>query len=118
MNAFRTLLVDAIDYAGLFPPAQLGMAEAVREYAGYRTSSDAWALGRFIVPAARLAEFAEAVRPALGQAAQGAWLLSVTGGGEPNADLRAIEAFAARLPADGLRLDTVEFRAPTLEALG
>lgn len=118
MNAFRTLLVDAIDYAGLFPPAQLGMAEAVREYAGYRSSVDAWALGRFIVPAARLGEFAEAARPALGQAAQGAWLLSATGGGDPDGDLRAIEAFAARVPADAARLDTVEFRAPTVEALG
>ena len=46
-----------MDYAGLFPPAQLGMAEAMRSYAEYLAGPHAWMLGRFIVPVARLAEF-------------------------------------------------------------
>lgn len=57
MPAFRTLLRGAIDYAGLFPPAQLSMGEAVANYAGYLRGGDAWALGRFVLPAARLDEF-------------------------------------------------------------
>jgi len=55
-EALRTLLTDLIDYAGLFPPAALDMADAARNYAAYRRGPHAWALGRFIVPAARLQE--------------------------------------------------------------
>ena len=61
-RALRSLLTGLIDYAGLFPPAGLGMAEAVRNYGSYVESEHAWILGRFIVPAARLGEYAEAVQ--------------------------------------------------------
>lgn len=57
-NALRVLLTEIVDYAGLFPPAELTMAAAVRNYADYLESEHAWMLGRFIVPANRLAEFA------------------------------------------------------------
>lgn len=43
-----------IDYAGLFPPADLSLEEAFANYAQYRKGSDAWMLSRFIIPAARL----------------------------------------------------------------
>jgi len=58
----RALLDGLIDYAGLFPPASLGMAEAVRKYAAYRDSEYAWALGRFVIPGGRLAELDAASR--------------------------------------------------------
>ncbi|MDF2772824.1 MAG: hypothetical protein K0S86_2319, partial [Geminicoccaceae bacterium] len=61
----RMLLRDAVDYAGLFPPAQLDMPGAVAEYAAYLASADAWALGRFVVPAARLDEMAATARARL-----------------------------------------------------
>jgi hypothetical protein len=57
MSALRTLLAGAIDYAGLFPPASLDMARAVRNYAEYKRGDWAWALGRFLLPAARIEEF-------------------------------------------------------------
>jgi hypothetical protein len=47
---------DLIDYAGLFPPARLELDAAIRNYAGYLGAADAWMLGRFIIPAARLSE--------------------------------------------------------------
>ena len=50
----RTLLAGVVDYAGLFPPAGLDMADAVANYARYRTCPDRWALGRFVVNASRL----------------------------------------------------------------
>jgi len=53
----RDLAAGLIDYAGLFPPAGLTMRSAVRNYATYRRSPQAWMLGRFIVPASRLPEF-------------------------------------------------------------
>ena len=57
MNAIRTLLWKAIDYAGVFPPAGLPMADAVRNYARYMGSADVWALGTFVLPLERLQEF-------------------------------------------------------------
>jgi len=57
MNAVRVLMTGAIDYAGLFPPASLPMADAVRNYARYQTGPDAWALGSFVLPLDRLDEF-------------------------------------------------------------
>jgi hypothetical protein len=59
MTIATALLSRAIDYAGLFPPASLDMGTAIRNYADYRRSSNAWALGRFIVPTTRLHEFHE-----------------------------------------------------------
>jgi hypothetical protein len=55
-RAQEELLAGLIDYAGLFPPAALSMEEAVRNYDAYRRGEYAWILGRFIVPAARVAE--------------------------------------------------------------
>jgi hypothetical protein len=52
--SLRALLTGLIDYAGLFPPARLPLDQAIRNYARYRQEDDAWMLGRFIVPAARL----------------------------------------------------------------
>jgi len=57
----RALLTGIVDYAGLFPPANLPLDEAIRHYARYRARSDSWMLGRFICPAARLAELGSLV---------------------------------------------------------
>lgn len=52
----RTTLHSLIDYAGLFPPAQLGLAQAQAEYREARAGAHAWMLGRFIIPARQLIE--------------------------------------------------------------
>jgi hypothetical protein len=57
-SSLRTLLSGAVDYAGLFPPAQLPLDQAIRNYARYRREADAWMLGRFVISATRLAELA------------------------------------------------------------
>lgn len=54
------LLDGLVDYAGLFPPASLPMDEAVARYAAHRAGPQRAMLGRFVVPAARLDEFAPA----------------------------------------------------------
>lgn len=56
MDATRALFERLIDYAGLFPPAELSMAAAVQEYAAICSGSHAWMAGRFIVPASRAFE--------------------------------------------------------------
>ena len=56
--SIRALLEGLIDYAGVFPPATLPVAEAARNFARYRGGADAWMLARFVFPARRLAELA------------------------------------------------------------
>ena len=51
--SLRALLTEAIDYAGLFPPANLELEPALRNYAEYVRGSDAWMLGTFILPVAQ-----------------------------------------------------------------
>lgn len=55
--SLHAMLAGLVDYAGLFPPAKLDMAPTVANYAGYLAGDDSWALGKLIVPAARLDEF-------------------------------------------------------------
>ncbi len=56
MSALRAFLRGLIDDAGLFPPAALDMAQALRVDAAARAGADAWMVGRFILPAPRLGE--------------------------------------------------------------
>jgi hypothetical protein len=115
MPIASSLLGDAIDYAGLFPPAQRSMADAVREYAEVRKGADAWALGRFVVPVTRLGEFAQALS---GVPPEGPpWLVSVTCGDDLGADLERIAQWAAEGSPGRVRVDTVEFRTPTVASL-
>lgn len=124
-SAVRVILADAIDYAGLFPPAQLDMAGAVAEYAAYLQSSDRWALGRFVVPASRLEELVAAGHDsdevqALGSRG-GPWRLSALLGPDLDGDVATVHAFNARAATPDTewsgRVDTVELRASTPDAI-
>jgi hypothetical protein len=110
MNALRDLLVHAIDYAGLFPPAGLDMETSVRNHAAYRKGPDRWALGRFVLPVARLEEFERAAAPLLEPGEP--WALSVLGGADLAADLRAIETFREHHLKDA-RIASLEIKAGT-----
>ena len=105
--SLHVLLTGAIDYAGLFPPAALDMREAVTRYAGYRGASDAWALGRFVVPLSRVDELA-ATQRAIGAEGQ-TWRLSVLLGEDPVADAGRIRAFNAAHARTAL-IDSAEAR--------
>ncbi len=109
--SLRALLTNIVDYAGLFPPAALEMREAVRNYADYRADNDRWMLGRFVVPIARLTEFARE-QSALGEAAAGgeAWPLSVLGGPDATTDAAALDAFTRSGAAALVRVEAVEIR--------
>lgn len=82
-----------IDYAGLFPPASLDMATAVAEYAEHRDGPDAWALGRFVLPAARLEEFDDAAGSHLPRKGARSWALSALLGSDLDEDIARIETF-------------------------
>ena len=126
-SPLQVLLGDAIDYAGLFPPAQLDMSGAVAEYASYLRSSDNWALGRFVVPVARLDELATEAEAAvatelrsLGGGA-GVWRLSALFGNDVPADLERTHVFNdAQASSGGTwvgQVEAIELRASTPEAI-
>lgn len=56
-KALTALMTGAIDYAGLFPPAKLGMAEAVAEYLETKSGADAWVTDKFVIGAKAFEEF-------------------------------------------------------------
>ena len=111
----RLLLEGLVDYAGLFPPAGLDMAPAVRQYAEHLVSDAAWMLGRFIVPAARLQEFEDAAAALLPRDTDAApWAISVLGGTDPADDAERVWAFNERHAHRAIGravIDTMELRA-------
>jgi hypothetical protein len=116
----RCLLASSIDYAGLFPPATLDMATAVRLYAEYRAGPDAWALGRFVVPVARLSEFEPVVEALAPRQPAEPWRLSALLGASAADEIKALGEFNCRHAADGaasLSADVVEARADSVEAI-
>lgn len=103
MRAVEVLFQGAIDYAGLFPPAGLDLEATVRNYAAYRAGRDVWALGRLVLPAARLAEFADRWPEYVAE-----WPISLLLGSDYDTEMRlAIDV--------GLRLDAVECKPSRLE---
>ena len=119
MSAIRILLRNSIDYAGLFPPAGLAMAAAVDNYHRYRAGEAAWALGRFILPANRLAEFEQAAAEHLSRTpAGGPWLLGVLAGPDLAGDLEQVAEFNHRhTDTDAARIDTLEAKASSGDAV-
>ena len=117
MRPERALLSEIVDYAGLFPPAQLPLEKAVREYAAHLGEEKAWMLGRFIIPAQRLEElephlviFSEPVRIiALGKGgrSEDEYLKNL------NQDLTAIKTFRTAQDAS-VSIDSFEARLPPL----
>jgi hypothetical protein len=54
MNALKPFLSKILDYAGLYPPANLPLEEAFKNFVEYQDSPDSWMLSRFVIPAKRL----------------------------------------------------------------
>lgn len=55
-KSLKAFMNGLIDYAGLFPPAELSLDTSIRKYSEYKKSTDAWMLSRFIIPWKRLKE--------------------------------------------------------------
>lgn len=124
MDATRTCLEHFIDYAGLFPPAELSMQTALEEYGTICTGSHAWMAGRFIVPASRTAELREALGPGAGAPCAlsvvvdadrdpRAWMNSAAARLQAVAELRAeprvaLQVLEAAVPAPAAARDTFD----------
>lgn len=128
MNSIRTLMDGILDYAGLYPPANLEMGPTVANFADYRVHPEGAMLSRLIVPVARFEEFerhAEGLLPVSSDpASDDCWVISAltspAGGPDFAADLEAIEAFNERHCARGagaVVVDTIECRAADAAAI-
>ncbi len=107
-----------VDYAGLFPPASLGMVESVREYATHRESTERWMLGRFVVGAARLTELHRAMPQAgVAPTAANPWPLAVVFGSALADDLALLDQWRLLAPGPGVVVDAIELRAHTVEQI-
>ena len=52
-GSLRALLNQLIDYAGLYPPAELPLATVAAKYASYLDSPQNWILNRLVLPSAK-----------------------------------------------------------------
>ena len=105
----RTLLTEIVDYAGLFPPSKLPMAEAVANYAAYLESSYRWMLGRFVVPVARLDEFSINTQAFFDKNGE-VWKLSVLAGEDIYQTVEKINDFNREYAGAAL-IDALEIKA-------
>lgn len=113
-EAARALLAGIIDYAGLFPPSQVSMAEAVLNYATYKNSNYNWLLGRFVIPAARLGEFIENTGDFVRRGDD--WRLSVLAGEDVSDTIRRIDEFNKKNSAR-VSCDVLELKASTVSEI-
>jgi hypothetical protein len=109
-KSVQALLKGIIDYAGLFPPSQITMPEAVINYALYRNSNYNWMLSRLVVPASRLAEFSENAGDFISRDGNRGWRLSAISGEDVYESLRLVEDFNAK-NAPFAVCDSIEVKA-------
>ncbi len=115
--SLRTLLGAVVDYAGLFPPARRPLGEALERYAHFRTEPEAWMLGRFVVPVARLDDLDD-YAPLFKDDPPFRFAVLGTGGDDVAAFLDALEddlGALARFPLrhhDRVTADVLEVRLP------
>jgi hypothetical protein len=55
-ESLRALLINLVDYAGLYPPAALSLPAALDNYKRYLASPERWILNRLVLPASKLGD--------------------------------------------------------------
>ena len=110
MQTMRTLLSNAIDYAGLFPPASLDLQTCLQQYAFYRDGDDAWALGNLILPVSALAKFEQLSGTAN-------LPVSVVLGGDPERELEQISHSVRPYHIFECKLPNADRIAPIMRSL-
>ena len=106
MTAIDSLLAGLFDYAGLYPPASLGLRSAANDYLAHRRSKHAAALGRFILNLDRLDQFRLIAGDSLGD-----FQFSVIAA--EDADWAAL----AKHIDSGLRIESVEIKCSEPSAI-
>ena len=122
LSSTKTLLSSIVDYAGLFPPAKLGMAEAMANYVQYQRTPHDWMLDRFVLPAVRLDEFEAQLPTALSEKSQAEsqtrpWVLSVILSGDVASDFDRLNAINLRDDITVTALECLPLRPADIEAI-
>jgi hypothetical protein len=112
VESLRILLSDAVDYAGLFPPASLEMAAVAQNFARYLNGEFGWMLGRLVVPAERLLELEKLLKP---NRARG-WRVTALLGRSFKDDLKSIVQFHLKA-GERAHVDAVEFKIATKDEI-
>jgi hypothetical protein len=94
-DSLRALLANLIDYAGLYPPADLALAAVLANYETYLASAESWMLNRLVLPVAKLPE----------APLRDNWRVTLLVDGEPGPLPAQVETLETRLP-HGLSLPT------------
>jgi hypothetical protein len=103
----RSAFSRLIDYAGLYPPANLSLAQSQAEYRTARGGPHAWMLGRFIISVKAL--------DTEGEAGDDPLSVIVDGGADPDAWIsvtRSLVDKAAALRARGVAIEALEVPLP------
>jgi len=56
VESLQALLGNIIDYAGMYPPAELPLTESLRNYIKYKQGRESWIVNRFVCPANKISE--------------------------------------------------------------
>jgi hypothetical protein len=109
--SLRALLAHSIDYAGLFPPANLALESALQNHSQYVRVPESWMLGAFILP---IAEFDTAARHLSDFDSEHPLRISALG---PRTD--SAEAFLKSLSAtvDAIAMFQARFETASIEQL-
>jgi hypothetical protein len=102
-DARRALLAHLWDYAGLFPPAELALDDAVAEWRRINASDDAWMVSRFVA------------RPEQAEVC-GCQPLAIVDGPEERHDGRVFVEGETKLRCGGARVPSVEEVAEFIRA--
>jgi hypothetical protein len=112
MESVKALTAGLIDYAGLFPPAELEMREAVESYSGYFASPDAASLGKFILPVERIGEFEQSAGDLTAKGKNAApWPISILVKADLQSAIKQMRAFDSRhgaARAGGAKVTAIE----------
>ncbi len=117
-RSLQALLGNALDYAGMFPPASLGLEDAFRNYATHRSGPNAWLLSHFICPANRLEELGSPLVPPAPAGPLGISVLGLqsTGSGDfveqVTDSLKLISSFEST-PSRDMRVHGIELVLPS-----
>jgi hypothetical protein len=107
-DARRALLAALWDYAGVFPPAELPLDEAIDEWRRIRASDDAWLANRFVVGAgtdvaAEPLAVVEGLREQQGDVVYVEGVTKLRCGGARVPSVGEVAAFVRRCRSHGLR---------------